>query len=255
MTTLAANALRDYLLGNKNELPTIGSDIIYQGAAVGMVAATGLMRPLVAGDDFCGFAEAKADNASGAASAINVNLVKRGRIELLITGLVITDLGLPVFATDDNAFSLSPVGGSFVGFVDRFISSGVGIVEFDALNFRDPYAEYSVREVVSADKTLDPQDSGKLFWVDTDARTITLAAVATPTFCKIVNGGAYGTVAVTISPDADDSVEGPDISAANNKDVINTKATARRGDFAVLGFVDADGYAITQLKGIWAREG
>lgn len=254
MTTLAANKPRAYEGGNRNEIPVIASDIIYEGAAVGIVAGSGHARPLAAGDRFAGFAEAKADNSAGAAAAINVRTIESGKIQLSVTGAVITDLGQPVYATDDDTFVFSPVAGVFVGFVHRFVSSGVAIVAFDAPNFRDPYGEYSVREAVSADKTLDSEDSGKLLWVDTDAKTITLPAVATPALCKIVNGGAFGTVAVTIAPNAVDSIEGPDITAADNKAIINTKATARRGDFAVLGFVDANGYAATELRGTWARQ-
>lgn len=255
MTTLAANSPRSYELGERNDLPVIASDIIYEGGAVGLVAATGYARPLSGGDAFAGFAEAKADNSAGSAGDINVRTVKRGQVQLSVSGAVITDVGQPVYATDDDTFVFSPVGGSFVGFVKRWVESGVVVVEFDIDAFADPYGDYSVREAISANKTLDSEDSGKLFWVDTDAVTITLPAVATPALCKIVNGGAYGTVAVTISPNANDSLEGPDITAADNKDIINTKATARRGDFAKLGFVDAAGYAVTELLGTWAREG
>jgi hypothetical protein len=63
---------------------------------------------------------------------------------------VITDVGQPVYATDDDTFVFSPVGGVFVGFVHRFVSAGVVIVDFDALEFRDPYGEYTVRETLSA---------------------------------------------------------------------------------------------------------
>lgn len=253
MTTLAANVLRDYQLGEKNELPVIGSDIIYQGAAVGVVDATGLARPLVAGDRFAGFAEAKADNAAGAASAINVNLYKRGRVSLTVDDVVITDVGQPVYATDDATFQMSPVGGSFIGFVDRWVSSGIAIVAFDALNFRDPYDEYTVREAITGNDTLASVDSGKLFWVTADA-VITLPAVAVPFLGKVVNGGAFGTVSVALSPNASDSLEAPGLTAADDKDVINTKATARRGDFAVIGSVDTVGHTITELKGTWALE-
>lgn len=254
MTTLAANTPRSYEGGSRNEIPVIASDIIYEGAAVGIVPASGHARPLAAGDKFAGFAEAKADNAAGSAADINVRVVESGKIQLSVSGAVITDVGQPVYATDDDTFVFSPVSGVFVGFVHRFVSSGVVVVDFDAPHYQDPYGEYSVRETISANKTLDSEDSGKLFWVDTDAKVITLPAIATPALCKIVNGGAFGTVAVTISPNAADSLEGPDITAADDKDVINTKATAKRGDFATLGFVDANGYAITELKGTWARE-
>lgn len=255
MTTLAANSPRSYELGERNDLPVIAADIIYEGAAVGLVAASGHARPLSGGDRFVGFAEAKVDNSAGSAADLNVRTVKRGQVQLSVSGAVITDVGQPVYATDDDTFVFSPVGGSFVGFVKRWVSSGVVVVEFDVDTFVDPYGDYDVREAISANKTLDSEDSGKLFWVDTDAVTVTLPAVATPALCKIVNGGAFGTVAVTISPNANDSLEGPDITAADNKDIINTKATARRGDFAKLGFVDAAGYAVTELVGTWAREG
>lgn len=254
MTTLAANSPRAYEGGSRNAFGVVAADIIYEGAAVGLVDATGYARPLNAADKFVGFAEAKADNSSGSAGDIKVRVYESGKIQLSVSGAVITDVGQPVYATDDNVFVFSPVGGVFVGFVHRWVSSGVVIVDFDARLYSDPYGAYSVRETISANKTLDSEDSGKLFWVDTDAVTITLPAVATPALCKVVNGGAFGTVAVTISPNANDSLEGPDITAADDKDVINTKATARRGDFAVLGFVDAAGYAITELVGTWARE-
>lgn len=256
MTTLATNKPRAYELGQRNHIPVIATDIIYEGAAVGVVAGTGHARPLVGGDGFGGFAVAKADNSGGAAAAINVEVAESGQIELAVTGAVITDLRQPVYATDDDTFSLSPVGGTFVGFVKRFVSSGVVVVDFNAAAYRDPWASYTVRETISADKTLDAEDSGKLFWVDTDAKTITLPAIAAGLDgFVIVNGGAFGTVAVNISPDANDMILGPDITGANDKDLINTKATARRGDHVILGGNDADGYSVQAIRGIWARQG
>jgi hypothetical protein len=254
MTTLAANKPRAFEIGTRNEIPVIAADIIYEGTAVGVVKASGHARPLAAGDRFVGFAEAKADNAAGAAAAINVRVVESGKIQLSVSGAVITDEGQPVFASDDDTFVFSPVSGVFVGYVHRFVSAGVVVVAFDALKYQDPFGEYTVREAIAANKTLDSEDSGKLFWVDTDAVTITLPAVATHALAKIVNGGAYGTIAVTISPQALDSIEGPDITAADDKDIINTKATAQRGDFAVLGDADAAGYVVTELRGVWARQ-
>lgn len=255
MTTLAANSPRAFEGGSRNEIPVIASDIIYEGAAVGVVKASGHARPLAAGDRFAGFAEAKADNASGAAAAINVRVVESGKIELAVTGATITDVDQPVYATDDDAFTMSPVGGVFVGFVHRFISAGKAVVAFDALNFRDPYGNHSVRETISANKTLDAEDSGKLFWVSTDAVTITLPSIADGLGgCMIVNGGSYGAVAVNISPAALDMILGPDITGTDNKDLINTKATAQRGDRVKIDLGDADGYVVTEMVGTWARE-
>lgn len=255
MTTLAANTPRVYELGALNDLPVIAADIIYEGAAAGVVHATGHCRPLVGGDGFGGFAKYTADNSAGLAAAINVRLVSAGSIELDVAGAVITDRRQPVYATDDNTFVFNPVGATFIGFVKRFVSAGVVIVDFDADNFQDPYGARTIRETLSANKTLDAEDSGKLFWVDTDAFTITLPAVATGVFgVQIVNGGAYGAVATKIAPAAADMILGPDITGADNKYLINTKATARRGDSVTLDSGDADGYLCTQMRGIWARE-
>jgi hypothetical protein len=253
-TTLAVNTPRTFETGTRNELPVIASDIIYEGAAVGAVAGTGHARPLAAGDKFMGFAERKADNSAGAAAAINVRTIESGKVEIAVTGAVITDVGQPVYATDDNAFTFIPTGAVFVGFVHRFVSSGVVVVAFDALNYQDPYANYTVRETLSANKTLDIEDNGKAFFVDTDAFTITLPAVATPLNCKIVNIGAFGAVAVNVSPNASDKVQGPDLAGTDNKDLINTKATAKRGDFVVLTTGDANGAVVAELRGTWATE-
>lgn len=257
MTTLSANKPRVYDAdGHKNTFPVIGAHTVYEGAAVGLVRASGYARRLTAVDAFAGFAEAKADNSAGAAAAINVDVIERGAIVLPVAGAVITDQvrKLPVYASDDDTFSFSPVGGVFVGFAIRFVSAGVMLVEFDASNFRDPYGNYSVRETISADKTLDAEDTGKLFWVDTDAKIITLPAIATGLdWCLIVNGGAYGTVAVNVSPNASDMILGADITGADNKDLINTKATAQRGDEVLIGGNDADGYS-ARFTGTWARE-
>jgi len=253
MTTLAANSPRTNELGDMNDIPVIASDIIFEGAAVGIVDASGHARPLATGDGFGGFCVTKADNSGGSAADINVKVRERGRIKLAVSGAVITDVGLPVYASDDDTFVFSPVGGTLIGFIRRWVSAGVVIVEFNAPNFVDPYQEYTVRELISGAKTLNAEDCGKLFWVDTTA-IFTLPATAVPALCKIVCGGAFGAVQITLNPAAADSLEGPDITAADDKDVINTLATARRGDFAVIGHADAVGHTITELKGTWARE-
>ena len=254
MTTLAANKPRTFEGGSRNEFPVAASTTIFEGCAVGIVDATGLARKLNAADRFGGFAEAKADNGSGAASAINVRVIESGAIVLAVSGAVITDVGQPVYATDDDTFVFSPVGGAFVGFVHRFVSAGVVVVSFDALNYRDPYGHHGARVTISADTTIDATYNGKLIWVDTDAKTITLPAIATGVDgVMIVNGGAFGTVGWTVAPNASDYIMGPDITAADNKGIVNSKATARRGDFLVLGGNDADGMSVLESRGTFAR--
>lgn len=257
MTTLASNKPRAYELGNRNHLPVIASDIIYEGAAVGIVDASGHARPLVGGDRFGGFAEARADNSAGTAAAINVQVIRSGEIELAVSGAVATDIGQPVYATDDDTFVFNPVGASFIGFVKRFVSSGVVVVDFDALCYRDPWGHKTVRETLTGTKTFDAQDCGKLFCVTDagDGDALTLPAIADGlSGITILAVGAFGTTAVTIDPAAADMILGPDITGADNKDLICTKATQRRGDFVTLANGDADGYLVTEMRGTWVRE-
>ncbi|HQS18614.1 hypothetical protein [Reyranella sp.] len=135
MTTLAADKVRThYYSGDPvtSEYPVIAADIIYRGAAVGE-NGSGYARPLVAADPFLGFAEAKVDNAAGAAGDKSVFVRQKGFIELPISGLAITANDRPgVYASDDDTFTLTSSSNTLIGYVDRWISTGLAVVEFDS---------------------------------------------------------------------------------------------------------------------------
>lgn len=131
MTTLAVNRSRSFELGDYNDLPVIASDIIWEGAAVGD-NGTNAFRPLTGGDIFKGFAEAKADNSAGAAAAVNVRVRAKGRVQLPISSFDVTDVDKPVYASDDDTFSLSESTNSYIGRAIRFVATGTCIVAFDA---------------------------------------------------------------------------------------------------------------------------
>ncbi len=132
MSTLTTDTPRTYELGDRNEYPVIASEIIYEGAAVGE-NGSGYARPLVAGDPFLGFAEAKADNSAGAAGAVNVRVIDKGKIKADIANLAITANDHPaVYMSDDNTFTLTSTSNTLVGYVARWVETGVGIVEFGA---------------------------------------------------------------------------------------------------------------------------
>ena len=253
MTTLAADKVRDLVVGDQNHLPVIAADIIYGGAAVGIVKAAGHARPLVGGDRFAGFAHRKADNSAGAAADINVEIIRKGRVVLPISGAVITDVGCHVWASDDDTFGFTGVSGSYVGRVTRYVSSGIVEVGFDVDSLRDPFEGY-LHELKSANYTADAEDSGKVIWVDTDAVVITLPSIEGLSGLVIANAAAYAASGVAISPGGTDMIEGADITAADNKDLINTKATAARQDFAELDYSDANGWVARRRRGVWARE-
>ncbi|MDH5541966.1 MAG: cytoplasmic protein [Nitrospinota bacterium] len=131
MATRASDLARPFELGDINELPVLATDIIYEGSAVGD-NGSGYARPLVAGDPFRGFAERKVDNSTGAAGDKNIRVLTRGLVQLSIGSLAITDVGKDVYASDDDTFTLTQGSNTRIGYVYRFVSSGVGIVAFSA---------------------------------------------------------------------------------------------------------------------------
>jgi hypothetical protein len=255
MTTLAADVQRVKVLGDINEIPVIASDIIYEGAAVGVVDGTGHAQPLTAADRFVGFAESQCDNSTGAAAAKNVRVIKKGAVVLPVPGAVITDVGQPIYATDDNAFAFTPAGGVFIGFVRRWVATNIVEVDFDVDNFVDPWAGRVREALAAATKTLDAQDTGKVICC-TVTTVVTLPATATALDnVTLLCVAPFGTAQISADPNANDKIMGPDLAGVDNKDLINTLATARRGDFVTLRAGHTDGYTVTHMKGTWAAEG
>jgi len=259
MATLTENAQRLFGGGGfANNIDLIASDIIFEHAAVGLAIATGLARPLVAGDVFAGFAGEQADNSAGSAQDIDVQLIRKGVVTLTVADVVITDVGKPVYASDDDTFTMFPVAAeasnTFIGFVMRWKSSGVAEVSFNANDYIDPFGN-SPREMLSVDKTLDIQDNGKVLFMDTDAKIITLPATVTPLECVIANAAAYGVLLLSISPNASDKIQGPDLPGTNDKDHQLTKVTSQRGDLVSISNAgDTNGAIINRQIGIWVTE-
>lgn len=131
MASLTANVPQTYELGARNEFPVAATTTIYEGAAVGINLTTGYARPLTAGDPFGGFAEAKADNAAGAAGDKRVRVIEEGKIRAEIANAAITDIEKPVYMSDDHTFTFTATGNSYVGRVSRWVATGVVMVTFE----------------------------------------------------------------------------------------------------------------------------
>lgn len=136
MATLAADKARAYEATpgpDLNDVPVIASDIIYAGAAVGD-NASGLARPLQAADPFLGFADSKADNSAGGASAINVKVRSRGAVQIPVVGVTgAGDISSTVYASDDDTFTLTSTSNTAIGKIRRIVSGTTCIVDFEAL--------------------------------------------------------------------------------------------------------------------------
>lgn len=118
---------------------------------------------------------------------------------------------------------------------------------------------------VTENKTLAITDCGTVQNVIADAIAITLPATVVGYRYTIINGGdnASGTptrsgadesMIVTVSPNASDLIAGMEVTAADNKDFINTKATAKVGDELSLIGDGTNGWKVVEVKGIWAKE-
>lgn len=88
--------------------------------------------------------------------------------------------------------------------------------------------------------------------------TVTLPGISTAaigTSFWFINGADDGTI-LTISPNASDMFLWDVAGAAgtNDKDIVNTAATARRGDYVKITYGSADGWTILELGGTWVDE-
>jgi len=129
---LSADTPRVYELGDINSLPVKASTKVYEGAAVGIDAASGYARGLNAGDAFKGFAERTADNSAGSNGDVRVRVLTKGIAKLAIANAAITDVDKPVYASDDGTFTLTASTNSYVGKIVRWQATGVVLVAFDA---------------------------------------------------------------------------------------------------------------------------
>jgi hypothetical protein len=109
-------------------------------------------------------------------------------------------------------------------------------------------------ETKSSSYTVTTADSGKTFVSETDGVIFTLPAIAIGYSFTFVNNATDGTNALTISPNAADGITYAG-SSTDNKDLINTKATSRQGDYVVISSLDGTtAWQVTQVRGTFAKE-
>ena len=160
----------------------------------------------------------------------------------------------------DDVLWLSATAGGVSATPVANIAQKVGVCLDTERIVLEPAEAYDPRaELVAAAKTLDEQDAGKQMYLTADAVVITLpAGSAAPGLnFVIVNGMNDGACLVTVSPAAADKITGNDRAGVNNKDVLNTKATARCGDRIEIisdGVATNAKWYVTKEVGTWAAE-
>lgn len=159
-----ADLTTDAQLSSYNEgfqaYPVAASTTIYKGSIVGL-NSSGYARAFEDGDIFVGHAQARvvnttaADGNVGSNGDLNVECYADGySLETAVTGVALTDVGAPVFATTDNNddVSLTP-GASRVGYVEKYLGTNSAIVRFEPVT-----AKGAGRCVVSFVREFDCED-------------------------------------------------------------------------------------------------
>jgi len=242
----------------------LGTDIIYKGGMVGINAAGYLMAmPAAAsaiGYKFAGVAAEKVDNSAGATKYANV--YTEGVFLFPATSITQAMVGQMMYLVDDNTFDDVPTTVCIpVGILVEYVSSTSGWIKIDAAvdipkqpkcgttlpNLLDPVTKTDNYTVLDT-------ESGYTFAIATDAKVFTLPSTAKGLTYTFVNTGADAAVLLSVSPAAADKIMGGGMAAVDNKDCLNTKATAKKYDYVTIVGDGVDGWIITNKEGIWAAE-
>jgi len=146
------------------------------------------------------------------------------------------------------------------------VTAGAGIAVTGTTAFTDDvtYSDYfypanAVVETITADKTLDYLDSGKIMLCATDSIQFTLPAMTDSTCAgatfTIINIGTDDATEIAFSPSTGDQIVGPNIAGVDGKDLINTAATSKSGDMCRVVCDGVHGYFVTDIAGTWAAQG
>lgn len=135
----------------------------------------------------------------------------------------------------------------------------MAVTNFDIISAKVPVA------IKTASYTISAGESGTVFGMATDAKVFTLPATEAGLTYTFVNMGADGNNIITISPAAVDGIFGGvhgaatgdlvSFSGTDDKDAINTKATALKGDYLTLVGDGVNGWYVVAGKGVWASQG
>jgi predicted RecA/RadA family phage recombinase len=205
------------------------------------------------------------DIAASAEGAVQVQGLAK-----IAAGAVIGNVGDNVWWDDDGspyggvagsgcATTNAAVGDFWIGILAKALTAtdGEAIVALNEVNPELPPFIAKVHELKSDNYTVDAEDMNKVLHIATDAKAFTLPTMSAGYAgfeVTFQNDGADGANSITINPNSNDKIMGPDLAGTDNKDYINTKATAVRGDYVTLRGDGTNGWWIVARRGTWASE-
>lgn len=120
--------------------------------------------------------------------------------------------------------------------------------------FASFYVDSNAEEKTANFTVVITTDSGKEFVSKLDGIVATLPSIAIGNTVTFTNMAEDGAAAYNISPATIDGITYAG-SSTDNKDLINTKATAKKGDFVTLASLDGViAWQVVAARGIWAKE-
>ncbi|QOJ15661.1 MAG: hypothetical protein HRU75_13865 [Planctomycetia bacterium] len=196
------------------ELGVDAEVVIYKGAFVGRNRTTNYARPLTAGDEFVGVALGHCDHSAVGAVA-GAKRVRVQQVVDIVHGVPFSgasDVGRPVFASDDGTLTLSPAGGSRVGRIVSWESAASVRVRCGPIGSLSGILEgFAATTLGDASATLAVEQMNRvLFIANTAARTLTLPAAAScraGAWFALVKTSAAA-FAVTLDPNGSETIDG-----------------------------------------------
>lgn len=190
--------------GDERSLAVKALTTIYKTALVGLEAASGYARGLVAGDKFMGVAFEHVDNSAGGNGGKNVVMYKKGVFPFPLAGAAKTDIGKPIFASDDETVSLDGTGKSYIGYVDDVPDANLVMVAIDprAVAFSDPLDLTESAGVSVPTPTADAHAATKEYVDEKTDGVSTLTVIGAPALSdddRFVASGAMKATAYTIA--------------------------------------------------------
>jgi len=313
--------------GSEYSYPVAALKLIYQGALV-VLDSAGNAEPgtTATGKVAVGRANARADNSSGLAAAINVSVEAGVFYWANSSGDAVTkaNIGDTVYIEDDQTVCATATGKSAAGVMVDIDANGVyvetkppvslvsgltaannlsdvgsaatartnlGVGTGDSPTFADVTTTDDVtvgddlvvsglctiaetlavtQSIVGLQKydtktstytVVNAADGDMIIEDATDNAVITLpdcAAGNKGQRLTVINSAASGAAKLSISPHSSDKIVGTiqavDVTGVADKDIINTKATAVKGDYAVLVSDGVDTWYVIGGVGVWAGE-
>ena len=145
----------------------------------------------------------------------------------------------------------------FLGTTSDYVLFDVGNVRLDVVGCDLRYDESCLHANVKSQSktaayTMAKADNGILTYVATNG-TITLPATVVGYYFTLMNNGTDAQYALNIKPGGSDRIFGGGLTPAEGGGIVNTSATAKKGDLIKLHADGASGWFVTDLHGTWAN--